>query len=174
MKPFGALIHCVKSSHTNVKNFWRCTVILNNTNKTNWSSKHDHSTIPQNRIWTSFENIKLLFPSLIINVCTTMFCFSLFWRFSLSSYSTCFLYLKLQKIFQNVESDNLKHVILNFKFFLNPSLKPHCRLLFFFHTTNVSSLFSPDVQKEDVKKIHPTLWIVSNQWQESVSSEIYT
>ena len=29
------------------KNFWRCTANLNNTNKTNWSSKHDHSTIPQ-------------------------------------------------------------------------------------------------------------------------------
>ena len=81
-----------------------------------------------------------------------------------------FFLLNLLPIFEAnrkcFKSDNLKHVILNFKFFLNPSLKPHCRLLFFFHTTNVSSLFSPDVQKEDVKKIHPTLWIVSNQWQE--------
>ena len=107
LEPFGALIHCVKSSHTNVKNFWRCTVILNNTNKTNWSSKHDHSTIPQNRIWTSFENIKLLFPSLIINVCTTMFCFSLFWRFSLSSYSTCFLYLKQTENVSNRITSNM-------------------------------------------------------------------
>ena len=77
---------------------------------------------------------------------------SLFWRFSLSSYSTCFLYLKLQKIFQNVESDNLKHVILNFEFFLDPSLKPHCRLLFFFHTTNVSSLFLQMSKKRMSKK----------------------
>ena len=131
LKPFGALIHCVKSSHTNVKNFWRCTVILNNTNKTNWSSKHDHSTIPQNRIWTSFENIKLL--SKLNHQCMHK-------HVLLLSFLTLFSFflLNLLPIFEAnrkcFKSDNLKHVILNFKFFLNPSLKPHCRLLFFFHT----------------------------------------
>ena len=114
-----------------------------------------------NRIWTSFENI-LLFAGLIINVCTSMFCFS----FSLLTLFSFFL-LNLLPIFEatetsNVKSDNLKHVILNLKFFLNPSLKPHCRLLFFFQCStpcNVSSFF-PDVQSRGCQKIHPTLWIV--------------
>ena len=66
-----------------------------------------------------------------------------------------FFLLNLLPIFEAnrkcFKSDNLKHVILNFKFFLNPSLKPHCRLLFFFHTTNVSSLFL-QMSKERMSK----------------------
>ena len=67
-----------------------------------------------------------------------------------------FFLLNLLPIFEAnrkcFKSDNLKHVILNFKFFLNPSLKPHCRLLFFFHTTNVSSLFLQMSKKRMSKK----------------------
>ena len=79
-----------------------------------------------------------------------------------------FFLLNLLPIFEatetsNVKSDNLKHVILNLKFFLNPSLKPHCRLLFFFLqcTPSITFLHFFQMSKtEDVKKIHPTLEMV--------------
>ena len=67
-----------------------------------------------------------------------------------------FFLLNLLPIFEAnrkcFKSDNLKHVILNFEFFLDPSLKPHYRLLFFFHTTNVSSFFLQMSKKRMSKK----------------------